>query len=51
MGALDGGLQKILQLFHHLTVISADGMVLAIPLTQAAIGPFRSVFFTPASGR
>jgi hypothetical protein len=28
---------------HRLTAFAADGMVLAIPLTQAAVGPFRSV--------
>jgi hypothetical protein len=35
--------RRILQSGHHLTQSRQRGMVLAIPLTQAAVGPFRSV--------
>ena len=40
----------ILQLFYELTLGQDRGMVLAIPLTQAAVGAV-SQRFTPASGR
>jgi hypothetical protein len=43
-------LREIPQRCHLLSLIVADGMVLAIPLMQAAVGPFRSVL-TSASGR
>jgi hypothetical protein len=43
-------LREIPQRSHLLSLIVAGGMVLAIPLTQAAVGPFRSVL-TSASGR
>jgi hypothetical protein len=34
---------QILQRSHPVILIEHRGMVLAIPLTQAAVGPFRSV--------